>query len=106
MRLRAHRRFEPIEDNRGPGRRTCVFVEGIPDSLIASRPETAILSDIVEGAGEPGPVEVQRRLLVELLETLEGLDPVLRRVVSDQARWDVDRLESTIRSVLGLGEKG
>ncbi len=71
--------FEPIEDNRGPGRRTRVFVEGIPDSLIASRSETAILSDIVEGAGEPGPVEAQRRLLVKLLETLEGLDPVLRR---------------------------
>ena len=98
--------FEPIEDNRGPGRRTRVFVEGIPDSMIASRSETAILSDIVEGSGEPGPVEAQRRLLVELLETLEGLDPVLRRIVIDQARWDVDRLESTIRSVLGLGEKG
>ena len=98
--------FEPIEDNRGPGRRTRVFVEGIPDSLIASRSETAILSDIVEGAGEPGPVEAQRRLLVELLETLEGLDPVVRRIVIDQAHWDVDRLESTIRGVLGLGEKG
>ena len=98
--------FEPIEDNRGPGRRTRVFVEGIPDSIIASRSETAILSDIVEGAGEPGPVEAQRRLLVELLETLEGLDPVVRRIVIDQARWDVDRLESTIRSVLGLGERG
>jgi hypothetical protein len=98
--------FEPIEDNRGPGRRTRVFVEGIPDSIIASRSETAILSDIVEGAGEPGPVEAQRRLLVELLETLEGLDPVVRRIVIDQAHWDVDRLESTIRSVLGLGERG
>lgn len=97
--------FEPIEDNRGPGRRTRVFVEGIPDSLIASRSETAILSDIVEGAGEPGPVEAQRRLLVELLETLEGLDPVLRRIVIEQARWDVDRLEATIRSVLGLAER-
>ena len=97
--------FEPIEDNRGPGRRTRVFVEGIPDSLIASRSETAILSDIVEGAGEPGPVEAQRRLLVELLETLEGLDPVLRRIVIEQARWDVDRLEATIRSVLGLADK-
>ena len=98
--------FEPIEDNRGPGRRTRVFVEGIPDSVIASRSETAILSDIVEGAGEPGPVEAQRRLLVDLLETLEGLDPVVRRIVIDQAHWDVDRLESTIRNVLGLGEKG
>jgi hypothetical protein len=97
--------FEPIEDNRGPGRRTRVFVEGIPDSLIASRSETAILSDIVEGAGEPGPVEAQRRLLVELLETLEGLDPVLRRIVIEQARWDVERLEATIRSVLGLADK-
>jgi hypothetical protein len=97
--------FEPIEDNRGPGRRTRVFVEGIPEPLVASRSESALLSDIVEGAEGAGPAEAQRRLLVEVLETLEGLDPVLRRIIRDQAHWDLDRLEASTRGALGLGEK-
>lgn len=95
--------LEPIEDGRGPGRRTRVWVENVHEPMIASRSETAILADAVEGAEEPGRADVQRRLLVELLETVEHLDPVLRRIVRDQASWDLDRLETRIRRTLGLG---
>ncbi len=94
--------LEPIEDGRGPGRRTRVWVEGVSEPFVASRSETAILSDLVEGAENAGQSDAQRRLLVDLLETLDGLDPVLRRIVRDQARWDLDRLEARIRAVLGL----
>jgi hypothetical protein len=96
--------LEPIDESRGPGRRTRVFVEGVADSLVASRSETAILSDMVEGTEDVGRGDAQRRLLVEILETLQDLDPVLRRIVRDQARWDLDRLEGAIRNVLGLDE--
>jgi hypothetical protein len=94
--------LEPIEESRGPGRRTRVWVDGVGEPFVASRSEAAILSDMVEGAEDSGLAEAQRRLLVDLLETLDGLDPVLRRIVRDQAHWDLDRLEARIRGVLGL----
>jgi hypothetical protein len=96
--------MEPIEDGRGPGKRTRVWVEGVSEPLVASRSESAILADAVEGADEPGRGDAHRRLLVELLETLDGLDPVLRRIVRDQASWDLDRLEGRLRRALGLDD--
>ena len=43
--------LEPIEgDERGPGNRTRVWVEGLAQPVIASRSEAAILSDL---GGEP-----------------------------------------------------
>lgn len=92
----------PIEEGRGPGRRTRVYLDDVPEPLIASRSETAILSDMTEGAEDSGRAEAQRRLLVELLETLEDLDPVVERIVRDQGDWDLDRLEKRTRSALGL----
>lgn len=94
--------MEPIEDGRGPGRRTRVWLEGVSDPFVASRSETAILADSVEGTEEPGRADAQRRLLVELLETVDALDPVLRRIVRDQSGWDLDRLEVRVRRVLGV----
>ena len=38
--------LEPIADDRGEGRRTRVWVEGIADPLIASRTERTILADM------------------------------------------------------------
>jgi hypothetical protein len=40
--------MEPIEEGRGPGKRTTVYVEHLPMPLIASRSEGAILRDLVE----------------------------------------------------------
>jgi hypothetical protein len=46
--VRADRIFalERIDDDRGDGRRTRVWVEGIADPLIASRTERTILADM------------------------------------------------------------
>jgi hypothetical protein len=38
--------LEPIRDERGSGARTRVWVEGIPDAVVASRTERAILADM------------------------------------------------------------
>lgn len=95
--------MEPIEEGRGPGRRTRVWVEGVDEPLVASRSEAAILSDMVEGREDAGRTDAQRRLLQDLLDTLDDLDPVLRRIVRDQAGWNLDRLEERIRGTLGLG---
>ena len=37
----------PIEEDRGSGRRTLVYVEGLPDPLVAGRTEGTILRDMV-----------------------------------------------------------
>jgi hypothetical protein len=37
---------EPITEERGPGRRTLVWVRGVPDPLIASRSAAAIIQDV------------------------------------------------------------
>lgn len=96
--------MEPIEEGRGPGRRTRVWIEGISEPLVASRSESAILSDMVEGSDAAGRSDAQKKLLQDLLDTMDDLDPVLRRIVRDQAGWDLDRLESRIRGTLGLDE--
>jgi hypothetical protein len=98
--------MEPIDEGRGPGRRTRVWVEGVPEAMVASRSEAAILSDMVEGREDVGRTAAQRTLLQDLLDTVDDLDPVLRRIVRDQAGWDLDRLEDRIRSVLGVERAG
>ncbi|MGE5397669.1 MAG: hypothetical protein ACM3MK_09090 [Chitinophagales bacterium] len=39
--------LDPIEDDRGPGRRTRVWVEDITSPFIASRTETAIFGSML-----------------------------------------------------------
>jgi len=55
--IRADRIFGlvPLEGSqRGDGRRTLVYVEGIPEPLIASRSEQAIARDVADALGHPG----------------------------------------------------
>ncbi len=96
--------LQPIEDERGPGRRTFVYVEGVDGPLVASRSDGAILRDMVEGEGAMTGAVEQRQLLGDILDTIEGLDPVLRNIVRQQAGWDLDRLEERISSALGAAE--
>ena len=54
----------PIEGPaRGHGQRTYVHVEGVPEPLIASRSERAILGDIERALAEERPQQTRRRLL-------------------------------------------
>jgi hypothetical protein len=48
---------EPIIDERGSGARTRVWVEGIPEPIIASRTERAILAEMgaVPARARPAP---------------------------------------------------
>jgi hypothetical protein len=40
-------------------------------------------------------------LLSDILDTITGINPVLRAIIRDQGKWDLDRLEEQIRDVLG-----
>ena len=55
--VRADRVFAlvPLEGpDRGDGRRTLVYVEGIEGPLVASRSEAAIARDVADALGHPG----------------------------------------------------
>jgi hypothetical protein len=60
---RADRIFalEPLSDDRGDGRRTRVWVEGIPEPLIASRTERTILADMAQAGVEASALRRNRR---------------------------------------------
>ncbi|HTX31058.1 MAG TPA: hypothetical protein VMD09_06715 [Solirubrobacteraceae bacterium] len=56
--VRADRIFAlvPLEGaERGDGRRTLVYVEGVEAPVIASRSETALARDLAEALGQGGP---------------------------------------------------
>jgi len=54
--------LEPIEGvERGPGRRTLVWVEGLQDPLIAARSEAAILRDLDQAAPAEGGGHARER---------------------------------------------
>jgi hypothetical protein len=56
--VRADRAFALVPlagDQRGDGRRTLVYVEGLEQPLIASRSEMAIARDIAVALGQPTP---------------------------------------------------
>jgi hypothetical protein len=60
--------LEPLgEGERGHGRRTRVWIEGVPDPIIASRTERTILHDMGHDAAEGSPVVDQALDLAERL---------------------------------------
>ena len=90
--------LEPIEEEegRGPGRRTRVYVRGVPEPVVASRSEGTILRDMVQTPREVTRAGEQYQLLVDILETVRDIDPMLRKIVQQQGDWDLDRLERRI----------
>jgi hypothetical protein len=94
--------LEPIEeeDGRGPGQRTRVYVQGITDPFTASRTEGTILRDMVELPSEVTRAQEQYQLLADILDNVQEIDPLLRRIVREQGKWDLDRLERRIRETL------
>lgn len=90
----------PIEEGRGPGQRTLVYVEGISQPFIASRSEGAILRDMVSSPDEVTRVLEQQLLLGDILDTISEVDPMLRSIIHDQGNWDLDRLEERIAELL------
>ncbi|MDX6522370.1 MAG: hypothetical protein QOG02_154 [Gaiellales bacterium] len=60
--------LERIEDDRGDGRRTRVWVEGIAEPLIASRTERTILADMERAAARDRTVRRSRDAQTALFE--------------------------------------
>ena len=99
--------LDPIEeeDGRGPGRRTHVYVQGVAEPFIASRAEGTILRDMVQLPAEITKAREQYLLLADILDRVQAIDPMLRRIVREQGKWDLDRLERRIEETLRTGEE-
>ena len=96
--------LEPIEEGRGAGKRTKVYLDGHTVPIIASRTEGAILRDLVEAPVEITKTREQAELLKDILESVADIPPMLRSIIRDQGRWDLDRVEAQMREVLGIEE--
>jgi len=88
----------PIDDKRGPGKRTDVYVEGRTEPIVASRTEEAILADMSVGAG--GQAEALRATTAELLEAFYEFSPVLRRALQHEHHFDVEKWEQRLGALL------
>jgi hypothetical protein len=97
--------LEPVEEGRGPGHRTKVYIEALNTPIIASRSEGAILGDLVEMPKEITKSREQYLLLSDILDTITDIDPLLRSIIRDQGKWDLDKLEDRIREVLSEEEE-
>lgn len=91
--------FVPIEDNRGPARRTLVYIDGLAEPVVASRTEATMLKDM----SVEGPNEVECAMALDLLERIltdfQHVGRMLRRSIKDEVGLDLDDLEKRIREV-------
>ncbi len=90
----------PIEEERGPGRRTFVFVEGQTEPLVASQAEDSLVRDLVREPREITRVRQQQEILRDLLEDLGTVNNTVRDIVRDQSSLDLSLTERRVRDAL------
>ena len=98
--------LEPIEEGRGPGKRTKVYIDGHTDPIIASRTESTILRDLAKEPAEVTQAMEHTEMLRDILESIADVPKMLRSIIRDQGKWDLDRLEEHIREVLEAEDNG
>lgn len=79
----------PIEEGRGPGRRTEVYVATREDPIVASRSEQTILNAMA-GVDEMSRSAEAAAAVGALAEELGDLPAVLRRMLKREGGFDVD----------------
>jgi hypothetical protein len=94
--------LEPIlGEERGGGKRTIVWVEGITEPLVASRTERTILQDMGEDASAQASVLEDALALAEhLAEDSERIGPLLARSIKAESGVDLNELGKKARELL------
>ena len=96
--------IEPIEQDRGIGRRTKVYVEGLMQPIVASRTGGIILRDILETDENTTSDFIasvqQTEMLRDIMESIVDIPPMLRSIINDQGGWDLYRLEEQMKEML------
>src|SRR5690242_10206882 len=93
----------PIREQRGPGRRSNVWVRGLPEPLIASRSEEAILRDLTRPRTA---VERGARLegaVARVTNAIDHIPAVLLRVVEEETGEDLGQVAREARQALTDG---
>ena len=90
----------PIEEDRGPGRRTFVHLEGRTDPLVASRAEDSIVRDLVQEPREVTRSRQQQEILRDLLEDLTTVNDTVRDIVRDRSNLDLNIIERRIKDAV------
>jgi hypothetical protein len=90
----------PIEQERGPGRRTLVHMLGQDEPLVGSRAEDSIVRDLVQEPKEVTQSRQQQEILRDLLMDLGNVNATVRRIARDEGGLDLERLERRIREVV------
>lgn len=96
----------PIEQGRGPGRRTEVYVSTREEPVVASRSETSILQEMASLPDEALQATELRALSDDLLEALDELSPVLRRMLKAEGKFDVQYWAGRLRRVAAQMREG
>lgn len=91
---------EPIVEDRGPGRRSLVWVRGLADPIVGSRAEASVVDDLVTPAEEAARMRQLRDTLQRMTAALEAIPPVLRRVIDQETGLDLTDLVEGARRVL------
>jgi hypothetical protein len=94
--------LEPIlGEERGGGRRTLVWVEGINDPLVASRTERTILEDMGEEASVAASMLDEALALVgRVAEDSEKIGPLLARSIKAESGVDLKEIGKKARDLL------
>jgi hypothetical protein len=96
--------FVPIEDERGPARRTHVYIDGVSEPVVASRTEQTMLKDMTR----EGPGAFEAAMALELVERILGdlqhVGPMLRRSIKEECGLDIDDIEKRIRDLFSGDE--
>ncbi len=93
--------IEPIVEDRGPGRRTFVWVRGLPQPVVASRSEKAIADDLLTRADDAAHLQEMRGLLRSLSRRLDEIPAVLRRIIREESGIDIDEVVREASRVAG-----
>ena len=90
----------PIEEERGPGRRTFVFVEDQAEPLVASRAEDSVVRDLMSEPREVTQARQQQEILRDLLDDLDTVNETVRDILRDRSSLDLNIIERRIRDVV------
>lgn len=90
----------PIEENRGPGRRTEVYTATIEDPIVASRSEQAILRDMAVASDQQFQMQEALEMMADMLDALNDIPDVLNRMLIAEARFDVANWRRRLQALL------
>jgi hypothetical protein len=90
----------PIEEDRGPGRRTEVHTATVEEPVVASRSEQAILRDMSVGTDQQFQIQEALELLADMLDALEEIPDVLDRMLVAEAQFDAANWRRRLQALL------